>query len=66
MLVLSRRVGEELVIAGSISLTVVKVKGQTVRLSITAPPSVSVVRRELLAGCSEGAQSPTSGGPDKG
>jgi carbon storage regulator len=66
MLVLTRRVGEEIVIADNIRVTVVMVKGQTIRLGITAPSSVPVVRRELLAGCSEGAQSPTSGGPDKG
>ena len=63
MLVLTRRVGEEIVIAGNIHVTVVMANGQTVRLGITAPPSVPVVRQELLAGCSEGARSPASGRP---
>jgi carbon storage regulator len=63
MLVLTRRVGEEIVIAGNIRVMVVAVKGQTVRLGITAPSSVPVVRRELLAACSEGARSPASGRP---
>ena len=49
MLVLSRRVGEEIVIAGGIRVTVVAVNGQRVRLGITAPPAVRVVRSELLA-----------------
>jgi carbon storage regulator len=63
MLVLTRRVGQEILIAGNIRLTVVMVKGQTVRLGITAPPSISVVREELLAGRPEVARSPTSGRP---
>ena len=49
MLVLSRRIGEEVVIADAIRVTVVAVKGQRVRLGITAPRSVSVARQELLA-----------------
>ena len=65
MLVLTRRVGEEIVIAGNIRVTVVMVRGETVRLGIAAPPSVPVVRQELLAGCPEGAGSPTTGGPGK-
>ena len=56
MLVLSRRIGEEIVIAGNIRVTVVEVKGRITRLGFTAPASVSVVRRELLAGCSESAR----------
>jgi carbon storage regulator len=47
MLVLARRVGEEIVIDGDIILTVVAVKGDTVRLGITAPASVRVDRREV-------------------
>jgi carbon storage regulator len=61
MLVLTRRVGEEIVIAGNIRVTVISVKGQTIRLGITAPSSVPVVRMELLTGCSEGARSPAAG-----
>lgn len=49
MLVLSRRIGEEIVIAGDIRLTVVAVSGQRVRLGISAPRSVTVARQELLA-----------------
>src|SRR4051812_29143521 len=47
MLVLARNVGEEIVIGGDIILTVVSVRGGTVRLGITAPPSVCVDRREV-------------------
>jgi carbon storage regulator len=65
MLVLTRRVGEEIVIAGNIRVTVVMVRGQTIRLGITAPSSVPVARVELLAGRPEGARSPTTGRPGK-
>jgi carbon storage regulator len=63
MLVLTRRIGEEIVIAGNIRVKVVTVSGQTARLGITAPPSVRVVRLELLAGrlgeCQERGCAPT-------
>ena len=47
MLVLSRRLGEEIVIDGDIHITVVAVKGNQVRLGITAPPLVTVDRQEV-------------------
>jgi carbon storage regulator len=49
MLVLTRRIGEEIVIADNIRVTVVAVDGQKVRLGITAPPSISVDREEVHA-----------------
>jgi carbon storage regulator len=49
MLVLTRRIGEEILIDGDIHVTVVAVKGNQVRLGITAPSSVLVARLELLA-----------------
>jgi carbon storage regulator len=65
MLVLSRRVGEEIVIADNIRLTVVMVSGQTIRLGITAPSTIPVVRGELLAARSEGAPVTTVEAPAK-
>jgi carbon storage regulator len=47
MLVLSRRVGEEIVIHGNVRLTIVAAKGHSVRLGIVAPPSVTVDRKEI-------------------
>jgi carbon storage regulator len=55
MLVLTRRIGEEIVIAEDIHVTVVAVNGQKVRLGISAPSSVRVARRELLTEYSDGA-----------
>ena len=47
MLMLSRHPGEEIVIDGGITLTVVSVQGDRVRLGITAPRDVSVDRKEV-------------------
>lgn len=47
MLVLSRRVGEEIVINDNICVRVVAVKGDRVRLSVIAPRDVTVDRAEV-------------------
>ena len=47
MLVLTRRVDETIVINGDIHVTVVAIRGDQVRLGITAPPSVRVDRQEI-------------------
>jgi carbon storage regulator len=49
MLVLNRKVGERIVIADKIVITVIEVRGDRVRLGIEAPPSVPVWREELVA-----------------
>lgn len=48
MLVLSRRVGEKIVIGDGIVVTVVEVHRDSVRLGVDAPRSVPVNRAELL------------------
>jgi len=48
MLVLSRRKNERIVIGGVITVEVLKIRGESVRLGIEAPDDVSVVREELL------------------
>jgi carbon storage regulator len=52
MLVLSRKPGEEVVIGDHIRLTVVAIRGNRVRLGVTAPPSVLIQRAE----CSKEAE----------
>jgi carbon storage regulator len=47
MLVLSRRVNEEIVIDDHIRLRVVEVRGDRVRLGVCAPASVRVDRQEV-------------------
>lgn len=48
MLVLSRKLNETIVIDGGIRITVVGIQGKQVRIGIEAPPSVAVLREELL------------------
>jgi carbon storage regulator len=48
MLVLSRRVGEEIVIAGDIRVRVVSIQGNQVRLGFVAPLEIPIKRQELL------------------
>lgn len=47
MLVLSRKIGESIQIAGGIRVTVTEVRGGRVRLSIEAPSDVRVLRKEV-------------------
>jgi carbon storage regulator len=47
MLILSRRPNESLRIAGEITVTVLGVNGNQIRLGITAPPNVAVDREEI-------------------
>jgi carbon storage regulator len=47
MLVLSRKVGERILIGDNISVTVVRITGGGVRIGIEAPSDMAVVRQEL-------------------
>ena len=47
MLVLSRKVGERILIGDQITVTVVRVTGGGVRLGIEAPSEMAVIREEL-------------------
>lgn len=49
MLVLSRRVGESIVVGDDVTVTVLEVRGDVVRVGIDAPRSVRVHRAELLS-----------------
>lgn len=48
MLILSRRIGESLTIGEDVTLTVLGVKGNQIRLGIKAPRGVPVHREEVL------------------
>jgi len=47
MLILTRRVGETLMIGDSVTVTVLGVKGNQVRVGVNAPKDVSVHREEI-------------------
>jgi carbon storage regulator len=47
MLVLTRKVGESLILSHGIKITIIEVKGRQVRIGIEAPPDVTVHREEL-------------------
>lgn len=47
MLYLTRKIGESVVINDTIEVTVVEVRGKSIKLGFTFPPEVSVLRREI-------------------
>lgn len=47
MLILTRRIGETLMVGDDISITVLNVKGNQVRIGVNAPKEVPVHREEI-------------------
>jgi carbon storage regulator len=71
MLILTRRVGESVVIDDGITLTVLSIKGNQVRIGVNAPKHVTVHREEIHARIRAGleagdmpAQPPPATDPD--
>ena len=48
MLILTRRVGETLVIGGNITVTILKARGKQIRVGVSAPGTVEVHRGEVF------------------
>ncbi|MEX2287171.1 MAG: carbon storage regulator [Planctomycetaceae bacterium] len=48
MLVLTRKTDEEIVIDGDVRISIVEIRGNRVKLGVTAPKSVSVQRQEII------------------
>lgn len=48
MLVLTRKLGEEIIIGDGIRVQIVAIDGHRVRLGFSAPPDVRIYRQELL------------------
>jgi carbon storage regulator len=48
MLVLSRKIGERIIINDTITVEVLQIVGNRVRLGVTAPDGVPIMREELL------------------
>lgn len=64
MLVLSRRLGESVVIGDDVVVTVLEVRGDVVRIGVDAPRSIQVRRQELLEELEETNKSAASPNPD--
>lgn len=61
MLVLTRRVGQALLIGGSVEVRVVRIEGDRVVLGVAAPRDVAVVRDELIAEIAEETRAAAAG-----
>lgn len=62
MLILTRRVGETLMIGDEVTVTVLGVKGNQVRIGVNAPKEVAVHREEIY----ERIKREQAGGPGMG
>lgn len=62
MLALSRKKGEALVVNNDIEITVLEVKGEQVKLGITAPKEVPIYRKEVYVQIQESTKEAASSG----
>jgi carbon storage regulator len=66
MLILTRRVGESVVIGEDVTVTVLGVKGNQVRIGINAPKHVSVHREEIFERIKNGRAAGEGAGAPEG
>jgi carbon storage regulator len=66
MLILTRRVGESVVIGEDVTVTVLGVKGNQVRIGINAPKTVAVHREEIFERIKSGRTAGDDKAPSEG
>ena len=66
MLILTRRVGETLMIGEQVTVTVLGVKGNQVRIGINAPKDIAVHREEIFQRIKHEHDAPAPDAPENG
>ncbi|MCC6203292.1 MAG: carbon storage regulator CsrA [Gammaproteobacteria bacterium] len=64
MLILTRRVGESLMIGDDVNVTVLGIKGNQVRIGVNAPRDVAVHREEIYQRIQQEAEAKASAGTE--
>lgn len=65
MLYLTRKIGESVIINDNVEVTVVEVRGKSIKLGFTFPPDVTVLRREIFERIQEENRAAAAASPDE-